>query len=87
MNFVIFPAFFLSTALYPLWKMAESSTLLRDICAANPFSQAVESIRFALYLEANWTALTWTAIAFVLFFAISLWGYDPAKGLIVRKGG
>ena len=57
MNFVIFPAFFLSTALYPLWKMAESSTLLRDICSANPFTQAVEAIRFALYCQANWMAL------------------------------
>ena len=51
MNFVIFPMFFLSTALYPLWKMAESSTLLHDICAANPFTHAVEAIRFALYLQ------------------------------------
>ena len=49
MNFVIFPMFFLSSALYPLWKMAESSALLRDICAANPFTHAVEMIRFALY--------------------------------------
>ena len=31
MNFVIFPMFFLSSALYPLWKMAESSPLLRDV--------------------------------------------------------
>ena len=39
MNFVIFPMFFLSSALYPLWKMAaESSALLRDICAYNPFT-------------------------------------------------
>jgi ABC-2 type transport system permease protein len=36
MNFVIFPMFFLSTALYPLWRMAESSTLLRDVCAVEP---------------------------------------------------
>ena len=28
MNFVIFPMFFLSSALYPLWKMRESSLLL-----------------------------------------------------------
>lgn len=28
MNFVIFPAFFLSSALYPLWKLQESSRLL-----------------------------------------------------------
>lgn len=48
MNFVIFPMFFLSSALYPLWKMAESSRLLRDICALNPFTHAVELIRFAL---------------------------------------
>ncbi len=87
MNFVIFPTFFLSTALYPLWKMAESSTVLRDICAANPFTQAVEMIRFALYGQANWTAFMWTLLAFWLFFALSLWGYDPAKGLMVRKGG
>jgi hypothetical protein len=46
MNFVIFPMFFASTALYPLWRMAESSTLLHDICAVNPFTHAVELIRF-----------------------------------------
>lgn len=56
MNFVIFPMFFMSSALYPLWKMAEASTLLHDICAANPFTHAVELIRFALYGQANWLA-------------------------------
>ena len=86
MNFVIFPMFFLSTALYPLWKMAESSPLLRDICAANPFTQAVELIRFALYLQWNVPAMLWTALAFVVFMGLSLWGYDPARGMIRRKG-
>ena len=42
MNFVIFPAFFLSSALYPLWHMRESSVLLYRISAANPFTHAVE---------------------------------------------
>lgn len=36
MNFVIFPMFFASSALYPLWRMRESSVLLHDICALNP---------------------------------------------------
>ena len=36
MNFVIFPMFFASTALYPLWRMRDSSVLLHDICAAEP---------------------------------------------------
>ena len=49
MNFVIFPMFFASSALYPLWRMKESSLLLYQISAANPFSHAVELIRFALY--------------------------------------
>ena len=49
MNFVIFPMFFASSALYPLWRLRESSVLLHDIAAANPFTHAVELIRFALY--------------------------------------
>lgn len=87
MNFVIFPMFFLSTALYPLWKMAESSTLLRDICAANPFTHAVEAIRFALYLQWNGTALFWTVLSFLVFMALALWGYDPARGMTRRRAG
>ncbi len=85
MNFVIFPMFFLSSALYPLWKMAESSELLHDICALNPFTHAVELIRFALYGEFNLAALGWTALAGVIFMALALWGYDPAHGLTQRK--
>ena len=85
MNFVIFPMFFLSTALYPLWKMAEASTLLRDFCAFNPFSHAVELIRFALYAELNAPALGWTALALAAFLGLALWGYDPARGMIRRK--
>ncbi|HKK86579.1 MAG TPA: ABC transporter permease [Roseovarius sp.] len=86
MNFVIFPMFFLSSALYPLWKMAESSVLLRDICAANPFTHAVELIRFALYGEFNAPALGWTLLAGAVFIALALWGYDPARGMKRQKG-
>ena len=49
MNFVIFPMFFASSALYPLWRIREASPLLYEICRANPFTHAVELIRFALY--------------------------------------
>ena len=87
MNFVIFPMFFLSSALYPLWKMAESSELLHDICAANPFTHAVELIRFALYGQVNLAAAGWTLLAFVLFLGAALWGYDPARGMMKRKKG
>lgn len=80
MNFVIFPMFFMSSALYPLWKMAESSALLYDICAMNPFTHGVELIRFALYERFNVEALIWVVLAFSVFMAGSLIGYDPARG-------
>ena len=86
MNFVIFPMFFLSSALYPLWKMEESSDLLRDICAVNPFTHAVELIRFALYGQFNGWALLWTVVAAMVFGALALWGYDPARGMRRAKG-
>ncbi|MCT4558043.1 MAG: ABC transporter permease [Pelagimonas sp.] len=81
MNFVIFPMFFLSSALYPLWKMAESSELLHAICARNPFTHAVELIRFALYGAWNPGALMWTVLFALVFMALAIWGYDPARGL------
>ncbi len=86
MNFVIFPMFFMSSALYPLWKMAESSELLHDICAVNPFTHAVELIRFALYVDFNGAALGWTVLAAVIFTAAALWGYSPEGSGIRRKG-
>jgi ABC-2 type transport system permease protein len=85
MNFVIFPMFFMSTALYPIWRMAESSQLLSKICAWNPFSHAVELIRFALYEQVNFGALVVVSATFVLFLWASILGYDPARGLIRRK--
>ena len=57
MNFVIFPLFFLSSALYPLWKMREASEWLYWLCALNPFSHAVELVRFALYQRLSLSAL------------------------------
>jgi ABC-2 type transport system permease protein len=86
MNFVIFPVFFLSSALYPLWKMAESSRLLHAICAANPFTHAVELIRFALYAQVNLPALGWVLLALAGFGALAVWGYDPARGMVRNKG-
>ena len=86
MNFVIFPMFFLSSALYPLWKMAESSELLYTICALNPFTHAVELIRFALYLSLNGAALFWTLLAAAVFTIAALWGYKPSRTGTGKKG-
>ncbi len=85
MNFVIFPMFFLSSALYPLWKMAESSPALATACALNPFTQSVELIRFALYGQFNLAAFGWTTLATLVFAAGALWGYDPVRGQMKAK--
>ncbi len=86
MNFVIFPMFFMSTALYPLWKIQESSDLLHTLAQYNPFSQTVELIRFALYGQLNEYSLIYTSVAFVVFMLIAIVGYNPSKGMMVRKG-
>lgn len=87
MNFVIFPMFFMSTALYPLWKIKESSPLLHSIAFYNPFSQAVELIRFALYNQFNRYALVYTLASFIVFMVLAIIGYNPSKGMMARKGG
>jgi len=87
MNFVIFPMFFLSSALYPLWKMQEASMALYRVCAFNPFTHAIELIRFALYLRWNGEALAWTAGALAVFLAVAIAAYDPTRGMIARRGG
>jgi ABC-2 type transport system permease protein len=85
MNFVIFPAFFLSSALYPLWHMRESSVLLYRISEANPFTHAVELVRFALYLKLNLTSLAVVVGCLVVFLVLAVWGYKPAYGMDVRQ--
>ncbi len=87
MNFVIFPMFFASSALYPLWRMAESSTLLHDICSLNPFTYAVELIRFALYGQLNELALVVVVGVTIVFLGAAIFAYDPSKGLIAKRRG
>ncbi|MEO1292607.1 MAG: ABC transporter permease [Pseudomonadota bacterium] len=85
MNFVIFPMFFASSALYPLWRVREGSPLLANIAAANPFTHCVELIRHALYLHVNWLSLGVVLGAAALFLGAAILAYDPARGLIARR--
>jgi ABC-2 type transport system permease protein len=87
MNFVIFPMFFASSALYPLWQVQQSSPLLYHVCQVNPFTYAIELTRFALYLQVNWLALAVVVGATIVFTVGAIIAYDPARGLIVRRGG
>ncbi len=84
MNFVIFPMFFLSSALYPLWRMRESSEVIYQICVLNPFTYVVEAARHALYLELNVEALLVVVLCAIVFFALAVFGYDAKKGMARR---
>ncbi len=96
MNFVIFPMFFASSALYPIWRIRESSPLLATIAHLNPFTHAVELIRFAMYgqigprLESGGLDLTHLYVVLgctALFLGAAVYAYNPSKGLIGRRGG
>ncbi len=85
MNFVIFPMFFASSALYPLWRVKESSLPLYYICEANPFTHATELIRFALYGEIDPISALVLIVFLLLFMVVAVYGYDPGRSMMARR--
>jgi ABC-2 type transport system permease protein len=90
MNFVIFPMYFLSTALYPLWKLQESGAeWVYQLARFNPFTYVIEWIRFALYAKDPGIAHLVVLACLALFFLLACWGYDPQRGFggLTKRGG
>jgi ABC-2 type transport system permease protein len=85
MNFVMFPMFFFSSALYPLWKLREGgSEAIYWVSMVNPFTHAVELIRHALYGMFEPVAAAVVSGCTVLFFILAVFGYDPQRGMFRR---
>ena len=85
MNFVIFPMFFISSALYPLWRLIDNGALyVYYIAKLNPFTYGVEMVRAAslgnFYLDGFLVCLTCTLI--FLFLAVR--GYNPQSNIIKK---
>jgi len=87
MNFVIFPMFFASSALYPLWRVQEGSPWLATVCRLNPFTYAVELIRFAFWGKLDPLSLAVVLGCTIAFLAAAIVAYDPARGMLMRRGG
>lgn len=90
MNFVIFPTYFMSTALYPLWKLEESGAgWVYQIARFNPFTHAVEWMRFALYDKDPGISPYIVLGTLALCFFLAAWGYDPQRGFgqLTKRGG
>jgi len=86
MNFVIFPMFFISSALYPLWKLLDNGALfVYYLAKINPFTYGVEMIRAAsqgkLYHEGVLVVITCT----IVFILISIIGYNPQKSIFKKS--
>lgn len=85
MNFVIFPMFFASSALYPLWKIRDASEPLYIICLLNPFTHGVELIRHALYGSFDALSAIVVVVFTAVFIAAAVIGYDPLRGSLARR--
>ena len=79
MNFVIFPMFFLSSALYPLWKIKDSSLLLFNISSYNPFTYIVEAVRFSLYGKFELEIFLILGISLVISLIMAFVGFKSKK--------
>jgi len=72
-NFLIFPLFFLSSALYPL---SSAPTALRVLSSANPLSYAVDALRYSLIGQSHFGLLKdlvviAVTLAICVYFAVN----------------
>ena len=86
MNFVIFPMFFISSALYPLWRLLDNGALfVYYLAKINPFTYGVEMVRAAsqgkIYYEGILVVLACT----VIFILLSIIGYNPQKSIFKKS--
>ncbi|MEI7538169.1 MAG: multidrug ABC transporter permease, partial [Comamonadaceae bacterium] len=65
------------------WKMEESGAQwIYLLTRFNPFTHAIEALRFALYGQIEAASLAVVAISGVVFYLVAAVGYDPQRGLI-----
>ena len=84
MNFVIFPAFFASTALYPLWRLEDVSPSLAGLPGL-----IHSRMRSSLFASRSTCARALEAaicgLALVVFLLLAVWSYDPGRGFWTRR--
>ena len=86
MNFVIFPMFFISPALFPLWLLEDSGAdAVFWLAHVNPFTYGVQLIRYASEGQFYGLGAAVVAGCTVLFMIGAILGYDPQRGF-VRRG-
>ena len=88
MNFVIFPMFFISSALYPLWRLQDNGAeFVWWIANVNPFTYGVELVRWASLGQIYIPGFIVTFVCTIIFLFLATLGYDPQKGMSKKGGG
>ncbi|MGV8840165.1 MAG: ABC transporter permease [Bauldia sp.] len=78
--FLVVPVFLLSSALYPVWRFRDNdAAVLQAIATANPFTHAVELIRYAAYGSFTATSLAVVLGVGALGFVLAVLGFDPER--------
>jgi ABC-2 type transport system permease protein len=67
--------------------MQQADTNLYWLSEINPFTHAVELIRFALYERLNAVSALIVTAYLAVFMTLAVIGYDPGRGLIARRAG
>jgi ABC-2 type transport system permease protein len=58
--------------------------MLYYVCLLNPFTHAVELVRFALYGKVNWVSLAVVLGCTAAFMIGAMLAYDPSRGFSRR---
>ena len=86
MNFVIFPMFFISPALFPLWRLLENGAdVVWWVAKFNPFTYGVQLVRYAGEGQFYGLGALVVCACTVAFLIGAIYGYDPQRGF-VRRG-
>ena len=87
MNFVIFPMFFASSALYPLWRVKGIEPLALLGLRGEPIHPCGRIDPFRLLSARGVGSLALVTFFTSVFLTGALIAYDPSKGMLTRKGG
>ncbi|MAI02407.1 MAG: multidrug ABC transporter permease [Rickettsiales bacterium] len=85
MNFVIFPMFFISSALYPLWRLIDNGALfIYYLAKINPFTYGVEIIRAASSGKFYYQGIIIVFLSTCVFILLAIKGYNPQNSIFKK---
>ena len=86
MNFVIFPMFFISSALYPLWRLLDNGALfVYYLAKINPFTYGVEMVRAASQGKIYYEGILVVIVCTIIFISLAIFGYNPQKSIFKKS--